>query len=465
MKKLLAAGIVAATFWLTACSGQQSLTPPAPTAPIAPDASAAQAAQTTVGLAPAAAAAPAATGTASLPGFADGNAYAEYTTRTSGKQTEIVSGPLGEAPLACGSNAGTGTSTLPALRSPYAVSRGTAVQNWTSTADGTKGTVVSTSTISGLSILKGVIRARSVKAVAQSTATATSGTSDASGSSFKGLVVEGKPVVSPKANSTIYLKNYGYVVLDGVTGPVDNKKNPNGSMQTNVLVEMIRVVINIANNPLKIPVGTTIVVGSAYSSFTIPPAPYVVNPTAYSLLATGYGNNAANESGPWTAAGVACNANASRNAAPGATTPVGTIGSTADSANATTTANATSATSSSATASASLLNGLIVGKSIQVSSTVNRKGTAFTSSGTMKFASLSIDGKTIAPNVAANTKIVMPGLGFIMVNEQSIIPAKDGYTEEVNAVHLYVTAKGNKYGIAKGGQVVLGHAHAQISHT
>ncbi|HTU83117.1 MAG TPA: choice-of-anchor P family protein [Candidatus Acidoferrales bacterium] len=452
MKKILTAVAVAAGLTLQACSGH-SFTPSTPYASGA-DLQQAQGA-------PALTAEPQAASGDFL-GFADGLAYAEYTTQSVKGQTKVVSGPLAETPLECGTKSGTQTSSLPTLSSPYVESK-TVDDNYTTTVAKGQTTVDATSTISNVSVLKGLITASSVKAAAETTATTKSQTSTTDKSTFTDLVVAGKHFSgTPKANTTITLNGYGYVILNQVPASAD--KAPAATSQSSALVNMIYVVVDIAGNPLKVPAGTAIVVGSASTAFTVPPAPYVVSPSSYSLYADGYGGSLSNVTGPWSNASVACNTNSDSKTEPGAKTPVGTVGSMSDNATSSASKNDTTADAESTTASASLLNGLIVASNVQVSVDTKRVGTKFTIVPSVKFGSLKIDGKTIASPVKANTKIVIKNLGYIMVNEQYPITANGSVSDQVNAVDLYVTSKKNTYNMASGGKVVLGHAAAAITN-
>jgi hypothetical protein len=451
MKRLFAAVAVAASLALQACSGN-GLTPATPNAPYGSSLQEQPSGVldfNTQKTAP------------TLPGFADAVAYGEYTTRTVKGQTSVVSGPAGDTPLECGTAKGDGTTTVPTISSPYATSSGSSVNTFASSGTSSQGNLTTTSTTMGISILKGMITAKSVKAIANSTATKTTATSNATGTIIDGLVIAGKSYGNPKPNTSVPLNGYGYVVINGVQLE-NNKKSTSGSLQTSALVQALRVVIDNAN-PMKIPVGTTIIIGDAYSSFTIPPAPYEGSPTAYSLFANGINGNMSDTTGPWDVSGVSCNSSSDDNTETAEKTPLGEITKLANDTKVTADKTTTSVTATSNTGSASLLSGLIVASNVATSATVGRSSTKFTNAGTMTFGSLKINGKTIASSVKPNTKIKIAGLGTIMINQQYIEQTSGGISEEVDAVDVYVTAKNNKYKLAVGAEVVLGHARAQIS--
>ncbi|MBV8490475.1 MAG: hypothetical protein JO199_08100 [Candidatus Eremiobacteraeota bacterium] len=386
-------------------------------------------------------------------------AYAETATHTSGNTTNVVYPPLAEAQLDCGSTTGTGSNSVPNIPTHYVYS----AQPATDTYDASGSTITSTSTLGKVSVLNGLITADAIKAQSQSNAsTLTSSTTG----SFTNLVVQGTKVAGlPRPNTTMTLNGWGYVVLNNSENPVSHAKTSStGSKQTSALVNMLYVVINVANNPLRVPAGTTIIVGSASTAYTVPPAPYAVDPTAYSFLATGYNNSLSNVTGPLAIASVACNANIDEKSVGGENTPVGSVGAMYDKSTTTQTTTTTNATAASSTASASLLNGLIVTKNLQATASMSRDNAKFTPSGSIKFTSLSINGKPVAASVKPNTKINVNGLGYVAVNEQYIINANGSASIQLSAVDLNVTVKNNKYNLAVGSHVVLGHAAAQITH-
>jgi len=310
-------------------------------------------------------------------------------------------------------------------------------------------------------VLGGAITATVVKAQANSAASAGSATSNETGSQLAGLVVAGTPVAAlPSPNTRLTLPGLGYVILNEVIGPANNIKSSSGATLTHVYVNMIHVYVDTANT-LGVKVGTEIVVGSAYSSFTIPPAPFQVNPTAYSLYASGVNGNLHATSGPWSIASVGCNALSDTNRLATASTPVGSAGAMVDAVSASELTTSTTAAAKSSTGSVNLLKGLIAGQSLVSTASVKRSGASFTRTAAFTFASLVVGGASIAASVAPNTRVNLPGLGYAIVNAQSGTTANGGAAEEVNGVLIYVTST-NAYNLPIGAQIVIAHAHAAI---
>ena len=116
----------------------------------------------------------------------------------------------------------------------------------------------STSELESLSLLGGLIRADAVTAIASSYVDETGAASDALGSAFVNLVVNGMPITTDVApNTQIALPGVGYVVL--------NEETPagNGVTSSGITVNMIHVVLQ---NALTGATTGEIIVGSANSA-------------------------------------------------------------------------------------------------------------------------------------------------------------------------------------------------------
>jgi hypothetical protein len=128
---------------------------------------------------------------------------------------------------------------------------------------------------------------------------------------------------------------------------------------------------------------------------------------------------------------------------------------------ATSTANST--TTSSDVLGVRLLNGVITANEIKAVSTtgVNSSGTpSFSAAGSI-FSNLSILGLPVSANPAPNTTIVLPGIGSVVLNEQSTSTFPDFSVLTVNMIHVHVTLS-NLLGYPVGTDIVVGQAMSEV---
>ena len=106
------------------------------------------------------------------------------------------------------------------------------------------------------------------------------------------------------------------------------------------------------------------------------------------------------------------------------------------------------------------LSGLITATSVVANSTTSYDGTDFSFDGSSTFTDLVIAGDEIEGSPAANTKIRLPGVGRVVLNEQSSSVDDNSASLTVNAVHVFVTRSFG--GIAKGTQIIVSHATSAL---
>ena len=75
------------------------------------------------------------------------------------------------------------------------------------------------------------------------------------------------------------------------------------------------------------------------------------------------------------------------------------------------------------------------------------------------FVNLKVAGVPVVANMAPNTRLSLPGLGRVTVNEQ-ILPAGSGGRTQVNGLHVVVTIRPNLLGLPVGAEIVVAHADA-----
>jgi len=121
--------------------------------------------------------------------------------------------------------------------------------------------------------------------------------------------------------------------------------------------------------------------------------------------------------------------------------------------------NEQQAQAQSSTASISLLAGLITASAINAVSTttIDNNGNFQLSSAGSNFSNLSVLGQNYNGPVAPNTRINLPLLGYVVLNEQSSNISAENATLTINMVHVYVTV-GNLLGLQVGTQIIVSSA-------
>lgn len=128
----------------------------------------------------------------------------------------------------------------------------------TGAVDNPASTAQSTSEVEDVNVLNGLITADNVTAIASSYRNASGAASDAEGSGFVNLVVNGVAVTTDVApNTKVSLPGVGYVVLN------EQAVSGNGSTSTGIAVNMIHVILQDALTGVKT---GEIIVGSAKSA-------------------------------------------------------------------------------------------------------------------------------------------------------------------------------------------------------
>ena len=121
------------------------------------------------------------------------------------------------------------------------------------------------------------------------------------------------------------------------------------------------------------------------------------------------------------------------------------------------------ATSHADTVSLSLLGGLISAQDITAVSTTttDEYGNFHLSAAGSSFRNLVILGRSYNSNIAPNTRVNLPLLGYVMLNEQTSHIDDVNGSMTVNMVHVYVTV-GNLLGLPIGTQVIVSSATSGI---
>jgi hypothetical protein len=111
------------------------------------------------------------------------------------------------------------------------------------------------------------------------------------------------------------------------------------------------------------------------------------------------------------------------------------------------------------TTTISLLGGLISAHEIKAVSTttLDDSGNFHVSAAGSTFSSLNILGHVYNGSVAANTRINLPLLGYVMLNEQTANIGSSNATMTVNMIHVHISV-GNLLGLQVGTEIIVSNA-------
>jgi hypothetical protein len=108
----------------------------------------------------------------------------------------------------------------------------------------------------------------------------------------------------------------------------------------------------------------------------------------------------------------------------------------------------------------SLLGGLVTADAVtSVSSAISSSAGYSTSSTGTIFTHAVVLGIPILVDVAPNTRIALPGIGFVILNEQTPSVTSSSATLTVNAIHIHVS-QDNALGLPIGAQLIVAHAQS-----
>lgn len=313
-----------------------------------------------------------------------------------------------------------------------------------------------TSDVVGVSLLAGLISAQELKSVTTTTLTSNGFQLSSAGTTFTSLVVAGLPIIgTPAPNTQIPLAGLGTIVL--------NEQIPFANNQEGQLtVNMLHITINV-QNPLGIPVGTNIVVGSATSGMVRAFAPAVVTGTSFGTQVTLAGVLNSSPTAPenlpcyGTAGQTQTNSIASVNLA--GILSSGTVTDTGKSALTSPYSNGEMTTS---VEGINLLSGLVTVNAIngRVDTVINGLNGVF-SSASGSFVGISVTGHPeITDNVAYNTQVDLAGLGTLYL-KHIIRNHPNPNSIEIRMVEL-VVGENNVYGLPIGADILIGDAQLAI---
>jgi hypothetical protein len=358
--------------------------------------------------------------------------------------------------MGCYLNPVTETNTATGTNLNSFGSTGTVRNTITPTRSSTGRTLQTVSTVQKVDLLGGLIQASQVTGVATSTLSTTQSKSVGTGSAFSGLRVAGLSITTtPAPNTKIALPGLGYVIL--------NKQNNfvNRSNVTGITIDMIDVVVNLSNNK-NIPVGTEITVAHAYSYIVHTAAPVIVNAQARSLSGEGLGSLSFS---PAASADISCGGDTIHNQLTSITSSTASTGVTTADTTGNITAYYSTATSSASISNLNLLNGFIKADAINAKAQVSWHGTntgSGTKQGTVSFTNAKIGNSSFSGTPYPNSWVSIPGLGYVILNEQFGSLTSSNTSEEVYALDLHVT-QSNSFGLPVGARIIVDDVHAGVT--
>jgi hypothetical protein len=317
-------------------------------------------------------------------------------------------------------------------------------------------TTTQSSTISHLNLLGGLITADTLTAVASVGATPETLTAADDGTQIVNLVIAGTPIdPATPDNTAIPLPGLGTVTVKAVTSHA-------GKQKAHEVVHMLLVDVS-KSNTLGLPIGAKLVVATADASYDrVQPAAALAGFAAGTKVKGDAGNALDESAGAGSGIGLpgcagtggqTLSKTVSNVSLPGflsAATETSTVfGGTVGTASV--------AKTTSTLADVSLLGGLISASTITAVAQESLTGTIDTpSTAGSGFSGLKVAGLPVPLNTPANTKLTLPGLGYVVVNEQ-LEPGP--FTMTVNGLHVVVNSP-NLLGLPVGTDITLGHANA-----
>lgn len=122
--------------------------------------------------------------------------------------------------------------------------------------------------------------------------------------------------------------------------------------------------------------------------------------------------------------------------------------------------SSTSSTATSTVNGLSLLGGLVAADAVKsVSSSISSASGFSTSAAGTIFTNAKVLGLPVLLNVAPNSRIVLPGIGYVILNEQMSSVSSTAAKLTVNAVHIHVSEV-NVLGLPVGLQLIIAGAES-----
>jgi hypothetical protein len=394
-----------------------------------------------------------------LPGVFRGNAYATSANVKAGAiATTLARGAFQNCPCQ-GTGGKIKTSEVDTISAAPILSASQTVSTAYTTKTASTAEVQNTSAVKNLSALGGLVTADSITSIATVNAAKKTIATSSDGSGFVNLVIAGQSIpATVPANTVVPLPGIGSVTL--------NKTVTSGNMKKSgeIDVEMMSIDVT-ATNGLSLPVGAQIVIAHAVAGFSRKEPPAAFDGQAYATAGNAaLGDDLNNKIGKGAFLAIGCqgtngktktnsvasrNINGLLNTGDGETTAFTGVESGAQVARTTSTIS-----------NVGLLGGLIQVNALQAVATSSlQNGKTTGSADGSGFNGLTIAGINVPATIPPNTKLTLPGIGNVIVNEQTV--NKDG-SVTANGLHIIVTSF-NLMGLPVGSEVIVAHASAAVA--
>jgi hypothetical protein len=319
-----------------------------------------------------------------------------------------------------------------------------------------------TAKVTGLNALAGGVTADYVEGVATTTATRSLLDTSTNGSGFDNLVVQGQPVPSQvPPNTRRNLAGFGYMIMR------ETRHTGDGRIERGVGITMIHIYITQVN-VLDLPVGSEMLIAAARSSYNRLPIQAIVSGAAFA--ASGEGKSQfENSVGRAALVTMGCEgtdgdvrANAIETTGVPNTVESGHGRSTASG---TVTDEIAAATTSSRLQDLDILGGAISADEVRAVSrstwklSTDRGSVNSLGSG---FENLLVNGNLVPEDVAPNTRVDLPGLGYAILYERTGGANATGANLKVTMIHVHIT-QGNPLGLAAGSELLIAAARSNAS--
>jgi hypothetical protein len=318
-----------------------------------------------------------------------------------------------------------------------------------------------TSKVSNVRALSGLITAQSMQAVTTVHADQSTITPSFAGSSITGLKINGQPTtVNP--GQRVPLAGFGYVVFNSA----HVFHSPSGIVGAQA--EMMRIVIT-RQNDLNIPVGSVITSTHASVAYTREESTHLLSAAAWGSAAHSTSSDVTNRFGRSAPAYVGCltrgadSATASNQVSSTSYPGALATGSVVNHAEGQISSSLTSTQATSRMENVNLFGGVLTADVIKAvsSSSVDGSGGHASFAGS-KFVNLQVLGHAIGDNVAPNTTIPVPGIGSLTLYATTRSVGSNEAHSLVDMVVLHVN-QANSQGIPAGTDITLAHAQANAT--
>jgi hypothetical protein len=392
-----------------------------------------------------------------------GSAFGLAVNASSGA-TRLAGGPFGEVSTVCTPYPTNQDKTLLGVRLFHGLLTSSTIQDkLTFNHADENSSVESSSTIEritlGNPLLSPLLEVDGLHAVTRSRARIGSATSDTSASFFGTISIAGIHLplhIAP--NTRIELLGLGTIVLN------EQIKLNTGPVNSYAEVNMVDITLGL-NNILRQPVGTRILIGHSVSTDTIVSVLAAMQAHAYGLATElGIGRLASVQLGPIPSTEIGCTGGTNYASAADLnlaglidagiadTRTTGTI----DTAKSTVTV-----ASREKIVNLSLLGGLIRVGLLHEEAHAIYSGTSGRGYGDFTALQVRIGKHKLLPHTyTPDTRVNLPGLGYVMLDE--IVPGEASVGYAINALDIYITTS-NKWNLAVGLRIIVGHVDAGIS--